>query len=82
MMSQDQRRAIKSTIERLGKNASAEQVVEFLQGYDMEVSKHLVIQVQSQMRRDEARSLREQAKQPPQVKSRNRPQQRKIPRRG
>lgn len=81
-MTHDVRRTIRSILARLGAHAAPQQVVDAMQAYGVEVSKKMVIQVKSQMLRDQAQALREQAKRPPQNKARSRPQQRKVPRRG
>lgn len=73
------RKAIRDTLRRLGMDADPQQVIETLQQYGVEVSMRSVAGVKAEMRREGARALREQAKRPPAVKSRNRPQQRKIP---
>jgi post-segregation antitoxin (ccd killing protein) len=72
-------RAIRDTLQRLGVQAEPQQVLETLQRYGVEVSTRLVISVQAEMQREAARAEREQAKRPPAVKGRRRPQQRKIP---
>jgi len=73
------RRAIRDTLRQLGMQADPQQVIETLQQYGVEVSTRLVTSVMAEMRREEARAEREQAKRPPVDKSRRRPQQRKIP---
>ncbi len=75
----DTRKAIRNTLRQLGMHAGPEQVIEAMQRYGIDVSKRLVSDVKAQLLREEARAQREQAKRPPAVKSRNRPQQRKIP---
>jgi|GEM_PF-2170227 len=72
-------RAIRDVLRRLGMQADPQQVIETLQQYGVEVSMRLVISVQAEMRREDARAEREQAKRAPADKSRRRPQQRKIP---
>ncbi len=72
-------RAIRDTLQRLGLHADPQQVIETLQTYGVEVSTRLVTSVQAEMQREAARAEREQSKRTPAVKSRRRPQQRKIP---
>lgn len=80
-MTDNKRRAIRSTLARLGMHATSKQVVDVLEGFGVEVSETFVALVRSQMLRDEAKAMRERSKRPPKTKSRKRPQQRKIPRR-
>lgn len=72
-------RAIRDVLRRLGLQADPQQVIEALQPYGVDVSTRLVTSVQAEMQREAARAEREQAKRPPAVRSRRRPQQRKIP---
>lgn len=72
-------RAIRDVLRRLGMHADSRQVIETLQPYGVEVSPRLVTSVKAEMQREAARAEREQAKRPPTVKCRSRPQQRKIP---
>jgi hypothetical protein len=71
--------AVKAAIERLGMHATTAQIIEELQRYGLGASTRLVADVRAQLQRQQAKAAREQAKRPPQSKTRHRPQQRKIP---
>lgn len=81
-MTVNKRRAIRNTLGRLGMQATPTQVVEALEGFGVEVSETFVSQVRLQMLRHDTKATRERSKRPPKIKSRKRPQQRKIPGRG
>ena len=81
-MTANKRMAIRSALAHLGMYAAPGRVIEFLEGYGVEVSEELVSRVRMQAFRSEAKAMRERSKQPPKNKSRSRPQQRKIPHRG
>jgi hypothetical protein len=66
----------------MGMGSSPAAVVEALEGYGIEVSERFVTQVRSQMILDESKAKRRRLKREPKVKSRKRPQNRKIPGRG
>ena len=74
----NKRRAIRNILARLGLQAGSEQAVEALATYGIQATNHFVASVKSQILRCEAKAVREQSKRPPKIKSRNRPQQRKI----
>ena len=78
-MTTNKRKAIRTTLARLGMHATSQQVIEALHELGIEVSERFVSQVKAQMLRDEDKATRERSKRPPKTKSRNRPQQRKIP---
>ena len=78
-MTINKRKAIRTTLDRLGMHATAQQVIEALHGLGIQVSERFVSQVKAQMVRDEAKATRERSKRPPKTKGRSRPQQRKIP---
>jgi serine/threonine protein kinase len=75
----NKRRAIRSTLARLGMHSTPTQVVAALESYGIEVSENFVARVKAQMFGSETKAARERSKRPPKTKSRNRPQQRKIP---
>jgi hypothetical protein len=78
-MTANKRRAIRNTLDRLGMQAKPEQVVEALERHGLEVSDRFVSLVKMQMLRDDAKAARERSKRPPKLKTRRRPQRRKIP---
>lgn len=78
-MTINKRRAIRSTLARLGRHSTPTQVVAALESYGIEVSENFVARVKAQMFGSETKAARERSKRPPKTKSRNRPQQRKIP---
>ena len=75
----NRRKAIRTTLARLGMHATPEQVVEALYGLGIDVSERFVSQVKAQMHRQEAQATRERSKRPPKTKIPSRPQQQKIP---
>ncbi len=80
-MTADQQRSIRSTLARLGMHATAKQVVDELANFGVEVSEAFVSRVKEQILREESKAVAERSKREPKNKSRNRPQQRKIPQR-
>ena len=78
-MTVNEQRAIRSMLARLGMQATPKQVVEALEAFGVEISESFVSQVRFQMVRHDAKATRERSKRPPKIKSRKRPQQRKIP---
>lgn len=77
----DKRRAVKNMVDRLGRHVAPSRVAEALRQYDIEVSENFVAKVKLQMDRQDAKAAQQRAKRPPKNKSRNRPQQRKVPQR-
>lgn len=77
----DNRKIIRNMWTQLGMQATPSQVVDALERIGIEVSEEFVSRVKSQMLREEAKALQQQAKRPPKTKNRKRPQQRKIPNR-
>lgn len=71
--------AVKAAVARLGMHATAAQIIDELQRYGLDASTRLVTDVKAQLERQQAKAAREQAKRPPQSKTRRRPQQRKLP---
>ena len=78
-MTVNKRKAIRTTLARLGMHATPQQVIEALHELDIEVSERFVSQVKAQILRDEAKATRERSKRPPKTKGHSRPQQQKIP---
>ena len=78
-MTANKQKAIRNAIARLGMHAKPNKVVDELAGFGIEVSEEFVSKVKGQIRREESKALRERSKRPPKIKSRKRPQQRKIP---
>ena len=80
-MTANKQRAIRSTLARLGMHATAKRVADELANFGVEVSETFVSRVKDQMQREESKALAKRSKRKPKDKSRNRPQQRKIPQR-
>jgi hypothetical protein len=78
-MTSNRQRAIRNTLDQLGMQAKPEQVVEALESHGLDVSDRFVSLVKMQMLRYEAKAAREGFKRPPKLKTRYRPQRRKIP---
>ena len=78
-MTINKRRAIRSSLARLGRHSTPTQVVSALESYGIEVSENFVARVKAQMFGSETKAAIERSKRPPKTKCRNRPQQRKIP---
>ena len=81
-MTTNKSKAIKETLARMGMHAIPAQVVDALESCGVEVNERFVTLVRSQMIRDEAKAERQRLRRDPKVRSKRRPQQRKIPGRG